>query len=337
MSPTIRDVARLAEVSVATASRVISESGYPVATEVRERVLAAARDLNYVPNAFARGLSKRESRLIGLVVPNITEPFFLEIGLGTEHHANRHGYMVILCNTDRDLAKEHKYVEELRAMRAGIILVGRSGYSQELLAELGGYPAPVVAIGRHQLPCSCVQPENVHGAVDATAHLIRFGHRRIAFVGGPASSTSAIDRLEGFRQAMRQHGLPVDEKLVVESDYTVEGGAVAMKQLLGHSEAPDALFAGNDQMAIGAMREIKRSGLRIPEDLSVIGFNDIPLAAFVDPPLTTIRLPLQEIGRIAADMLLRQLKSRQREQLAVSIRGELVVRGSTAAREHRTP
>lgn len=330
MSPTIRDVARLAGVSVATASRVLSDSGYPVAPEVRQRVLDAARELDFTPNAFARGLSKRESRLIGLVIPNIREPYFLEIGRGTEEVASRHGYLVVLCNTDRDPAREQTYLEQLRALRAGVILVGRSSYDEAFRQELESHPAPIVVIGRHQLPCSSVQADNVQGAIEAVSHLVQLGRRRIAFIGGPLSSSSAVDRLEGYREAMRRHGLPVDESLVVESDYTMEGGARALLRLLRAIPLPDALFAANDQMAIGAMREARGRGLRVPADISIVGFNDIPVAAFVEPPLTTVRLPLHRIGEVAADLLLRQLQSREWERTKVVLTGELVVRGSTA-------
>lgn len=329
MSPTIRDVARLAGVSVATASRVLSNSGYPVGAEVQQRVLQAAQELDFTPNAYARGLSRRESHLIGLVVPNIREPFFLEIGRGSEDLVSRFGYMLILCNTDRDLAKEQKYLEELRALRAGVILVGRSGYSEELLKELESHPAPVVAIGRHQIPCSSVQYDNLQGAIDATSHLIQLGRRRIAFIGGPRSSSSAVDRLEGFRRAMERHGLPVDERLVVESDFTLEGGATATDRLLERCEPPDGLFAANDPIAIGAMHQAKSRGLHVPGELAIVGFNDVPIAAFVDPPLTTVHLPLHRIGEIAAELLLRQLQSPEEKPVTIQIAGELVVRGST--------
>ncbi len=329
LSPTIRDVARLAGVSVATASRVLSKSVYPVAPEVRHRVLQAAQELDFTPNAFARGLSKRSCHLIGLVVPNIREPFFLEIGRGSEDMISRYGYMLILCNTDRELDRERRYLEELRALRAGVILVGRSGYSDELLQELASHPAPVVTIGRHQIPCSSVQLDNLQGAVDATSHLIGMGRRRIAFIGGPCSSSSAVDRLEGFRRAMEQHGLPVEKRLVIESDYSLEGGAQAMARLLEAGDPPEALFAANDPMAIGAMRRARDHGLRVPQDLAIVGFNDVPIAAFVDPPLTTIHLPLNRIGGIAAELLLRQLQDPTAQPTTIQIKGELVVRGST--------
>lgn len=330
MSPTIRDVARAAGVSVATASRVMSGSSYPVAPEVRHRVVHAARQLGYTPNAFARGLSKRESRFIGLIVPNISEPFFLEIARGAEALASRAGYLVVLCNTDREPAMERKYLEELRSMRAGAILTGRTSYEPDLVRDLATHPAPIVTIG-NGLPCACVWLDNVGGARTATSHLADLGHRRIAFIGGSPTSLSAADRLTGFRLAMAERGLELDERLIVQGGYSVEGGASAMEAILSAGEPPDAVFAANDQMAIGAVHAALKHGLRIPRDLSVVGFNDIPISAYLNPPLTTIHLPIRRVGEVAAELLLRQLKGDPVEG-TVSIGAELVVRESTAPR-----
>ncbi len=329
MNPTIRDVARQAGVSVTTASRVLSGSDHPVATEVRQRVLQAANKLNFVPNAFARGLSKREFRLIGLLVPDVRDPYFVEIARGIEDLSSQHGYLVVLCNTDRNPTKERRYVEELHAMRAGIILLGSAIDREDHLKDLARYPAPVVAIGRHELPSSSVLIDNVQGAIDATSHLIELGHRRIAFVSGPPNASTAIDRLEGFRKAMNQHGLPVDEKLVAEGDFTLESGAAAVDQLLKLPQPPSALFAANDQMAMGVLREAKRQGLRIPQDLAIVGFNGIPAAAQTDPPLTTIHLSMHRMGQLAAELVLRQLKENYSDRVSVLIKGNLLVRGST--------
>ncbi len=331
MNPTIRDVARLAGISVTTASRVLSGSDHPVATEVRQRVLDAAQGLDYTPNAYARGLSKRDFRLIGLVIPDIRDPYFVEIARGAEDLASREGYLVVLCNTDRDPAKERKYVEELRAMRAGIILTGGGINREAHLADLLSHPAPVVVIGRHDLPFSSVQIDNTQGAVDATTHLVELGHRRIAFLSGPLTSATAADRMEGFRRTMAQRGLTVEERMVIEGDFSTEGGAKGLRQLLANPPLPTALFAANDQMAMGAIREARHQGLRIPKDLAVVGFNDIASASEIDPPLTTVHLSLRQIGQMAGDLLLGQVKTGQGEQISLLVRGELVVRESTVA------
>jgi len=329
MSPTIRDVARMAGVSATTASRVLSGSDHPVAAEVRRRVLEAARELDFTPNAYARGLSKGEFRIIGLVIPDILDPYFVEIARGVEDLASAEGYLVVLCNTDRQAAKERKYVEELRAMRAGVVLTGGGIDREAHLADLVSHPAPIVVIGRHELPFSSVQIDNVQGAIDATEHLIRLGHRRIAFLSGPLTSATAADRWEGFRRAMSHYGLPVDPDLVVESDFSTGGGARGLQTLAKVDPLPTALFAANDHMAIGAIREARRLGIEIPGRLSVVGFNDIASACEVDPPLSTIHLPLREIGRMAGDLLLRQIKNGRQPAAALTVRGELVVRGST--------
>ena len=329
MNPTLRDVARHAGVSITTASRVLSGSDHPVAAEVRKRVLQAAEELDFTPNAFARGLSKREVRLIGLVIPDIRDPYFVEIARGTEDVASQEGYMVVLCNTDRNPDKERKYVEELRAMRAGIILTGGGVNREAHLADIVSHPAPVVVIGHHEIPCSSVQIDNVRGAIEATEHLISLGHHRIGHISGPLASATATDRVEGFERAMDGHGLPVDRSLVVESDFTFDGGAEALRRLWENPCPPQALFAANDMMAMGALREARHLGIRVPQDLPVIGFNGIAGAERTDPPLRTIHFCLRQIGKTATEMLLHQLKSHQEERTSVLIQGRLVVREST--------
>ncbi|HEX2987703.1 MAG TPA: LacI family DNA-binding transcriptional regulator [Chloroflexota bacterium] len=329
MTDTLRDVALHAGVSISTASRVLSGSSHPVAADARERVLRAAEELGFTPNAFARGLSKREFRLIGLVIPDMRDPYFVEIARGAEELANQRGYLTILCNTNREPDKERSYVQTLRAMRAGIILTGGGIDREAHLRDLATHPAPVVVIGRHALPCSSVLIDNLRGAMDATAHLIGLGRRRIAFIGGPSSSATAADRLVGFRRAMEENGLSIDEDLVVDGDFSLEGGARAARALLRQTHAPDAIFAANDEMALGVMREARHQGIRIPEELAIVGFNGIAATAETDPPLTTIQLSLGRIGQIATDLLLKQVEKKEKEQVAVTIKGELVVAGST--------
>lgn len=237
--------------------------------------------------------------------------------------------MIVLSNTDRDAPNERKYVDELRAMRAGIILTG-GGIDRELhLAHLSSHPAPVVMIGRHALSYASVHIDNVQGAFEVTMHLIDLGRDRIAFIGGPLASATAADRLAGFRRAMAGQGGEVDEAMVVESDFTIEGGVRGMRQLLAMPNPPCAVFAASDHVAIGAMREAKLHGLSVPKDIAIAGFNDEPRAIHVDPQLTTLHLPMREIGEIAANLLLSQIKSRQSEPTSVPVRGELIVRGST--------
>ena len=330
MNPTIRDVARLAGVSASTASRVLSGSDHPVAAEVRQRVLRAVGELDFTPNAFARGLSKREVHLIGLIIPDIRNPYFVEIARGIEDSASQRGYLVVLCNTDRDAAKERGYFDELRAMRAGIILAGSAIDREDHLLDLANHPAPIVGISRHELPCSTVLIDSFQGAIDATTHLIQLGHRRIAFVGGPGNTSSAVDRLEGFRLAMEQNGVPMDDTLVVGGDYTLESGAAAFGELMRLRRRPTAVFASNDQTALGVIREATHAGLSIPRDISIVGFDGIAAAAQSEPPLTTIHLSLHHIGQFAADLLLSQLETGTQERRSVLVKGQLVVRGSTS-------
>ena len=193
-------------------------------------------------------------------------------------------------------------------MRAGISFTGGGINREAHLSDLLSHPAPVVTIGRHELPFSSVEIDNIQGTMDATTHLVELGHRRIAFLSGPLTSATAADRLEGFRRAMMQHDLPMEERLVAEGDFSIEGGAKGLRQLLESPRPPTALFAANDEMAIGAPREARHRPLPVPEELAVVGFNDIPAASEAVPPLTTIHLSLRQIGRMAAELLLKQLQ-----------------------------
>lgn len=296
--------------------------------------MEAAQSLSYTANSFARGLSKQESHLVGLLVPNISEPYFLEIARGAEEVFSRRGYLVVLCNTDREPELERKYLEELRGMRSGAILIGRTGYAEDLVEAIASHPAPVVTIGG-ELPCPSVQVDNVGGAIAATDHLIELGHRLIAFIGGSPTSLSGAERLEGFRLAMNRHNVPVDGRLVVAGGFSVAGGAAAMSEILSITTSPDAVFAANDQMAIGVMHEAIEHGLRVPDDLSVVGFNDTPISAYLNPSLTTVRIPLRMTGEAAAELLLKQMESQSRDGTTITVTGELVVRRSTAPRPSR--
>ncbi|NLE94235.1 MAG: LacI family transcriptional regulator [Dehalococcoidia bacterium] len=329
---TVRDVAREAGVSVATASRVLSGSGYPVRASVRARVLEVAQRMSYSANSYARVLSTQQSRLVGLMVPSISEPFFSEIARGAERFLSARGYLIVLCDTDREPETEHRYLNELRGLRSGAILVAHTAYGQELLDAIAIHPAPVVVIGR-DLPCASVQLDNRGAAAVATSHLIDLGHRRIAFVGGAPTSLAAVDRLAGFKLTMSQRGIPVDEALIMEGDFSLESAALAMRSLLAGSP-PDAVLAANDVIAIGVIHEAVEQGLSVPRGISVVGINDTPIAAFMNPALTTVSLPMRKAGEAAAELLLQQMETQTRSDVVVSLAGELVVRGSTLSKGH---
>ncbi|WP_068138285.1 LacI family DNA-binding transcriptional regulator [Limnochorda pilosa] len=308
MPVTLRDVARLAGVSAATASLALNGKG-TVSAATRERVVEAARKLDYYPNGLARGLVTRSSHTIGLVVPDITNSYFHDFAKGVEEAAWAAGYTVILGNSDREPATELRYVSVLREKGIdGLILAGAGvAHHPELaarVAALQGDGVPVVVAGRSFLPAPAVVVEDVAGAIEATQHLIRLGHRRVAHITGPRDHLTGQDRLEGFRLAMKAGGLSVREHWVVPGDFSADGGFQAMQSLLDRAPVPTAVFCGNDLTAVGAMRATRLAGLRIPQDISIVGFGDIRLASYLDPPLSTVRVPLHELGRAAGERLL---------------------------------
>lgn len=303
MSSTIRDVARLAGVGQATVSRVLN--GNPARPETRERVLKAAAELGFVPNQLARGLVARSTRTIGLVIPDITNPFFPAVTRGVEDGASSGGYSVFLCNTDNDPAMEDLDVRRLCEHRVdGIIFVGTTD-RRDLLESLLTQGIPVVLTDRpvEDLDADSVLVDNTAGARAACRHLIGLGHRRIGLVAGTSRTRTGQDRVAGYQDALREAGIPIDPSLIEQGNYTMESGRRAAQILFGRFPRPTAIFAANDVMAIGVMQAAEEAGLTVPDDLSVVGFDDIEFASMVRPALTTVRQPAYEMGRVAMTML----------------------------------
>lgn len=331
MAVTIKDVARAAGVGQATVSRVLNGSG-PVGQETRERVLAACRALGYVPNGPARSLVNRATGTVGLIIPDITNPFFPAVTRGVEDAASQAGYTVFLCNTDNDSAMEETDVRKLRERCVdGIIFVGsqaRRSRLERLLQD--GIPVVVTDREVSDLDADSVLVDNAAGASAAVSHLVELGHTRIAHAAGHRETPTGQDRCTGYRSALEQAGLPVDESLIVWGEFNVESGIRAGQVLLGRSPRPTAIFAANDMIALGVIRAAREAGLAVPQDLSVVGFDDIPMAALVSPPLTTVRQPAYEMGWLAMRMLLERIEGRVtgggRRHL---FRPELILRGST--------
>ncbi|HWI64497.1 MAG TPA: LacI family DNA-binding transcriptional regulator [Symbiobacteriaceae bacterium] len=335
MSPTIRDVAKSAGVGLGTVSRVLNNSGY-VKPETRERVLQAAEELGFVPNMVARSLVRKSTSTIGLVIPDITNPFFPAITRGVEDTASTEGFTVFLCNTDNDPLMEAQDVKKLRERQVdGIIFVGTTD-RRELVEGLLSDGLPVVVTDRQvaELDIDSVLVDNAAGARAACRHLLEMGHSRIAHAAGHRLTRTGQERFTGYRQALAESGIDLDESLVAWGDFTVESGYRVAQVLLGRSPRPTAIFAANDMMAFGVLRAASEAGLSVPDDLSVIGFDDIQMAGLFRPGLTTVRQPAYEMGRMAMSML--------RERIVGSAPGgsrhhtfqpELVVRGTTRRRD----
>ncbi len=337
--PSIVDVAERAGVSVASASRVMSRSSYPVSEITRQKVLLAAAELNYEPNSLARSLKSQRSRLIGVIVGDNADPYFARVARGVEDVANERGYLTIICNTDRNPTKELKYLQTLQDYRADGVLFAGGGLSdigyqeqvQAIVQKIIRRGAAVVTLAQHTLQTPSVQADNFGGARAITSRLIQLGHRRIAFVAGPSNLTVATIRMQGYMVALTEASLSVDPNLLISGDFSQASGKEAARILMRLSPAqrPSAVFAANDEMAIGLIIGLRLQGGRVPEDISVCGFGDVPMAEAIVPPLTTVHIPLYDLGRAGALTLLDILKHKPVPECKV-LETTVVERNSTS-------
>ena len=326
---TILDVAHKAKVSIATVSRVTNNSPHKVNSVTRKRVLAAIRKLDYRPNALAKGLLMKKTMTVGIIIPDISNPYYAEIVRGIQDMADQYGYAIILLNTERNQDRIIKHIYFLREKSAdGIIFSGGVIHGEKVLSSLKELRERVVVIGRHRVDFSAVMVDNVGGAAKATQHLIGLNHRRIGFIGGPDKSNSARDRLSGYKNALAQSRHPIENNLIRKGDFTPRSGFLSGKELI-QRERPTAIFAANDQMAFGAVRAARELGLRVPDDLSVVGFDNIPFSSYFDPPLTTVEIPKYPMGAAAMEMLV-NLISKKNAERSRWFHTQFLIRGSTA-------
>jgi len=327
---TIKDVARRAGVSVTTVSRVLNNSPHPISPETRRKVLEAVAELGFCPNAAARSLQLNETRTIGLMLPDVANPYYSGIVRGIEDVAHQEGYTVILCNTDRSRERTLEYLRVLREKRVdGVIFMG-GGVVEDAKEDrfFQQEDIPTVVIGRHSGTFPSVQIDNIEAAKRAVEHLLKRGYREIACIAGPPSSTTSRDRLTGYCQALAENGLKYEPSWVVHADFTPGGGYKAVQELLRKSKfKPAALLVHNDLMAVGAIKALTDEGLAVPQDIAVVGFDDIPLASYVLPRLTTVRVPVYELGTTAMRLLRDLLAGRPVPEVTV-LPVELIVRES---------
>ncbi|RSN51901.1 MULTISPECIES: LacI family DNA-binding transcriptional regulator [Actinomadura] len=333
---TLQDVAREAGVSLATASRVLNGTSQ-VRTDLRERVLAAAASLRYTPNAHAQALASASSTSVGVICHDVSDPYFAAVARGVMTTAAEHGMLVMLASTFRDPAREVEYVAMLRAQRARAILLIGSGFEdreweRSLGAELEPYQRTggrVAVLSRHRsLKVDAVLPQNREGAYELGRALLDLGHREFAVLTGPRALTTVSDRLAGFAEALADAGVPLPDERIVEAAFTRDGGYAAAAELLARGERPTCVFAVTDVMAVGALTAFRDRGVRVPEDVSLAGFDDIPIVGDLTPPLTTVALPLGEMGERVMGLALREPAGRRSR--IERIAGEVVLRASTA-------
>jgi len=312
MTANIVDVARRAGVSTASVSRVLNRN-YPVSDAVRQRVLEAVRDLGYVGNAHARALLKATSGTVGVILHDVSDPYFAEVVRGVQEVAATQDRLVVICNSQREPEREITYIEMLRAHRVdAIIMAGGHMLDDEYVLalreqsiQLRAQGSRLVLCGRHPVRADAVVPDNTAGAARLVRHLLAAGHRRIAHISGPPNLSTTRDRIDGYLGALASYGIDPEPALVVEGEFSREGGHAGAGGLLDAGVPFTAVFAANDLVAVGAMACLAERGLRVPDDVSVAGFDDVPVANDVTPALTTIRVPMVEMGRQSMRLALR--------------------------------
>ncbi|MBZ9780860.1 LacI family transcriptional regulator [Pseudomonas sp. REP124] len=327
---TIKDVAALAGISYTTVSHVVNKTR-PVSEEVRIKVEAAIKTLDYVPSAVARSLKAKTTATIGLLVPNSLNPYFAELARGIEDYCERNGYCVILCNSDDDPDKQRSYLRVLLEKRIDGLIVASAGGDSGLAEGLAGVRTPMVIVDRglEGVDADLVRIDHEYGAYLATRHLLELGHRDIATISGPAATSVAQMRLAGFCRALKDAGLKVPAERMVESDFTSTGGYNAAATLL-EGKPPSAIFAANDMIGIGVLRAAAERNIRVPTELSVIGFDDIQMSRYVYPALTTVGQSILQLGEMAAGVLLRRIATPALATEQRIVTPSIVMRESTA-------
>jgi len=327
----MRDVAQHAGVSVTTVSHVINNTR-PVSDELRMRVTEAMQELGYQTNILARSLRKGETLTVGVILPDSANPFFAEVVRGVEDASFMNGYSVILCNTDSNLEKERIYTDVLVKKQVDGILFIAAGLSTENIQSLLDREMPLVIVDRQvpEVNVDCVLTNNRQGGYLAAHHLINLGHRRIGCIVGPENIRSSLERLTGYQEAIHEAGLPFDETLIVKGDFQYESGYEAAQRLLTIDDPPSAIFAFNDLMAVGALSYALEKGYPVPTGLSVVGFDDVRLAVYANPPITTVMQPKYEIGELATQILLERMKNPEANPRQRVLETRLIIRKSTA-------
>lgn len=328
---TIRDVANHAQVSVTSVSHVLNETR-PVSDALRARVQAAMNELGYQPNLLARSLRRGQTHTLGMIVPDNVNPFFAEVARGIEDVSFARGYSLILCNSDANLQKELLYTGVLADKQVDGIVFVAAGLSAEHVAALQRREIPVVVVDREMADAAAdtVMADNAQGGWLATQHLLELGHTHIACIAGPSVLTPSSDRSQGYRRALEGTGLTVDETLIVRGEFDFASGHRAAQELLQRADPPTAIFACNDLMAVGAISAATELGFNVPDQLSIVGFDDVSLASYTNPPLTTVAQPMYNMGSLAAMMLLERLQGSEAPPVRQVLNTRLVVRRSSA-------
>ena len=327
---TMRDVAEHAGVSVTTVSHVLNDSRH-VSEELRGRVYAAMNQLGYRRNLLARSLRRGQTFTLGMIVGYSFNPFFFEVARGVEAASFDRDYSVIIGNADGDLDKEFHYVNVLIEKQIDGLLLATAGIGVEHINILRSAQIPFVLLDR-EIPgadADIVRTDHARGARLAVQHLIDLGHRRIACITGPQDVQNTVYRIDGYKGTLTEAGISIDPALILTGDWNYDSGYQCASELLSQAAPPTAIFAFNDIMAVGAMRAVVETGRRVPDDVAIVGFDDISLASYVFPSLTTIRQPMVSLGRMAARRLFERMENPALSPEQLIMEPELVVRQSS--------
>ncbi|NBI27841.1 LacI family DNA-binding transcriptional regulator [Chengkuizengella marina] len=331
MKPTIYDIAREAGVSIATVSKVINNTGR-IGDKTKQKVMKVMKDLDYHPSIVASALTGKKTHTIGLLIPDIANPFFAEIARSVEDMGNELGFSVMMCSTDNNIDKESKYISLLEQKRVDGIILATGTQNTTILQNLLKKKVPIALIARDMpsLPVDTVLVDDYMGGYEATSHLIKLGHQKISIIAEDLTVMSSKERIRGYCQALEDHGLAFDERLLHVSDFTIEGGRKVAAKILSENNSATAIFACNDLLAMGAIQAAREKGIQIPEDLSIIGFDNTILASICDPPLTTIAQPIQDMGKKVVELLVKEIKEEKTTKQRVVLMPKLEIRKTTS-------
>ena len=332
MKITIKTIAKLAGVSIATVSKVVNGKDQNITEGTRNRVLEVIRENNYVPNRIASSMVTKKTKTLGLVIPDIANPFFPEIARGVEDKAKEKGYNVILCNTDNDIEKEEGYIEMLQEKMVDGIIFTSSSRRKNVSQSLLKLQIPVITVDRNiegLKTKGLVRVDNEIGAYDAVKYMIDRGYKKILHITGPIASRPTRERLKGYKRALESNNIAYDEKLVYEGSFSSEWGYECIDKIISDDIEFDGVFCGNDLIAMGVIKELKNHELKVPDDIGVVGFDDIYLAVMIEPELTTVRQPTYEMGYKAAELLINTLENKEIDQNDYMLKTTLIIRNST--------
>jgi len=332
MKKTLKDIAKLAGVSIATVSMVVNNKDDRISAATRARVLEIIKTSDYVPNRVASSMVTKKTKTIGLIIPDIANPFFPEIARGVEDKANAEGYTVILCNSDNKLSKEDAYIEMLQEkMVEGIIFTAssrRTTVSQALLKVR----VPVITVDR-DIPDlkqqGKITVDNEHGAYEAVTHMLDSGYRQIYHLSGPLTSRTAQERYNGYKRALVSKGITPSSDYMIEGLFTSDWGHETINGIIKSKKPFDGVFCGNDMIALGVLKGLQENNVSVPMDIGIVGFDDIEMAKMVTPELTTVRQPKYEMGYRAAELLLKMIQGEHTDQNEYILKTEFIQRSST--------